>query len=194
MDKLLLEWFQSIFPDCPQLTEDLSHTLEDNPGRISRAYRSLFEGYFLEPENIVKVTMEIPKHDFHGLVTSTNIPFMSFCAHHFLPFFGTVDIVYEPGAYIIGIGKMPRLVECRAKRFQLQESLVKSLCEDMMEFAKANGAYVRSTARHICVCYRGPEVHTTVNTTTYSMGSLSEPVRTQEVLVALNSSNPNGLM
>jgi GTP cyclohydrolase I len=138
--------------------------------------------------------LEIPARDFNGLVTSTNIPFMSFCAHHFLPFFGTVDIVYEPGSYIIGIGKMPRLVECRTKRFQLQESLVKSLCEDMMEFAKAKGVYIRSTARHLCVCYRGPEVHTTVNTTTYSMGSLTESVRMQEVSGALHSSTLKALL
>ena len=159
MDKRLLDWLDGVFADCPQVSAALSSTLQDNPGRISRAYRSLFDGYSMDPAKIVKVALEVPKSDYVGLVSSTRIPFLSFCAHHFLPFIGTVDVVYEPGSSIIGIGKMSRLVDCRAKRFQLQEILVKELCEDMMSFAKAKGAYIRSSARHLCVCYRGPEHH-----------------------------------
>ena len=187
-DYKLLEWIQTIFPETVGASEDLLHTLNDNPGRISQAYRSLLAGYATQPEDVVKVTLELPSQDYMGLVSSLHIPFLSLCAHHFLPFFGTIDIVYEPGPYIIGIGKMPRLVECRAKRFQLQELLVQQLGEDMMTFAKAKGVYVRSSARHTCVCYRGPTAYTATNQTSYTLGSLREPFRLQELYLLLSMS------
>ncbi len=185
-DYTLLEWIQTILPENPGASEDLLHTLDDNPGRISRAYRSILSGYMTQPEDIVKVTLELPSQNYQGLVSSRHIPFLSLCAHHFLPFFGTIDIVYEPGPFIIGIGKMPRLVECRAKRFQLQELLVQQICEDMMTFAEAKGVYVRSSAQHTCVCYRGPTVYPTRNQTSYALGSLREPSRLQELVLLLS--------
>lgn len=185
-DEKLVEWLQEIFPECPEVADELAQTFDENTGRISRAYRSLLQGYKENPQDILKVVVEIPARDYTGLVSSVKIPFLSLCAHHFLPFFGTVDIVYEPGPYIIGIGKMPRLVACRAKRFQLQETLVKQLCEDMMNVAHAKGVYVRSIAQHTCVCYRGPEAYQTANQTSYAMGSLSGTHRLQELSLLLS--------
>ena len=186
-DVKLLDWIEVVTQDWPEAAQDLGNTLADNPGRISRAYRALLAGYSVKPHDILKITMETPHDGHHGLVSSDKIPFLSFCAHHFLPFFGQVDIVYEPGEYIIGIGKMPRLVNCRAKRFQLQELLVKQLAEDMMEHAKAKGVYVRSAAHHMCVCYRGPDFATVKNVTTYSLGSLEHPHRETEILAAMQA-------
>jgi GTP cyclohydrolase IA len=186
-DGALADWIDSILPDAPEAGRELGRTLNDNPGRISRAYRSLLSGYLTDPKTILKITVEVPGRDHAGLVSTARIPFLSFCAHHFLPFFGTVDIVYEPGPYIIGIGKMPRLVECRARRFQLQEFLVRQIAEDMSEFAEAKGVYVRSTARHCCVCFRGPEDFTAVNTTTYSLGTLAVSTRMPEIISVLNA-------
>jgi len=172
-DDLLVDWLGQAFPDCKKPQQDLKSTLRDNPGRITRAYQELLGGYLKSPEGIMKVILEIPEYTYTGLVSSIGIPFCSFCAHHFLPFHGTIDIVYQPGEYIVGIGKMPRLVECRARRFQLQELLVKEICEDMMHLARADGAYVRSVASHMCVCHRGPSAHTVKNTTSYAMGTLA---------------------
>jgi GTP cyclohydrolase IA len=186
-DNKVLDWIEVVTAGWPQAAQDLGKTLLDNPGRISRAYRSLLAGYALKPHDVLKITIETPHDGHHGLVSSDKIPFLSFCAHHFLPFFGQVDIVYEPGEYIIGIGKMPRLVNCRAKRFQLQELLVKQLAQDMMEHAKAKGVYVRAAAHHMCVCYRGPDFATVKNVTTYSLGSLGHPEREAEILSALQA-------
>jgi GTP cyclohydrolase I len=186
-DSRLLDWIEVVTSGWPEATEDLANTLADNPGRISRAYRSLLAGYSVKPHDVLKITIETPHDGHHGLVTSDKIPFLSFCAHHFLPFFGFVDIVYEPGEYIIGIGKMPRLVSCRAKRFQLQEILVKQLAQDMMEHAKAKGVYIRAAAHHMCVCYRGPDFATVKNVTTYSLGSLEHPEREAEVMMAMQA-------
>jgi GTP cyclohydrolase IA len=188
-DGKLLEWVQTVTSGWPQASHELAATLSDNPGRISRAFRNLLSGYSTRPEEILKITMETPLDGHHGLVSSDRVPFLSFCAHHFLPFFGWVDIVYEPGAYIIGIGKMPRLVSCRARRFQLQELLVRQIAEDMMEHARAKGVYVRSAAHHCCVCYRGPDFATVKNVTTYSLGSLGHPEREPEILGALQAAS-----
>lgn len=186
-DSMLLNWIETITVDWPEAARDLGNTLTDNPGRISRAYRSLLAGYSMHPHDVLKITMETPHDGHHGLVSSDKIPFLSFCAHHFLPFFGQVDLVYEPGEYIIGIGKMPRLVNCRAKRFQLQELLVKQLAEDMMQHAKARGVYVRSAAHHMCVCYRGPDFATVKNVTTYALGTLEHREREPEILAAMQA-------
>jgi GTP cyclohydrolase I len=186
-DAMLLDWIERVTEGWPEAARDLGNTLVDNPGRISRAYRSLLAGYSVKPHDVLKITMETPHEGHHGLVSSDKIPFLSFCAHHFLPFFGQVDIVYEPGEYIIGIGKMPRLVNCRAKRFQLQELLVKQLAEDMMMHARAKGVYVRSAAHHMCVCYRGPDFATVKNVTTYALGSLEHHEREPEILAAMQA-------
>jgi GTP cyclohydrolase I len=187
-DAKLLDWIELVTDGWPEAARDLGNTLVDNPGRISRAYRSLLAGYSIKPHDVLKITMETPHDGHHGLVCSDKIPFLSFCAHHFLPFFGQVDIVYEPGEYIIGIGKMPRLVNCRAKRFQLQELLVKQLADDMMEHARAKGVYIRSAAHHMCVCYRGPDFATVKNVTTYALGSLEHHEREPEILAAMQAS------
>jgi GTP cyclohydrolase I len=187
-DRRLLAWVEIVTSGWPEAAQQLRSTLADNPGRISRAYRSLLSGYSVEPHDVLKITIETPHDGHHGLVSSDKIPFLSFCAHHFLPFFGMVDIVYEPGDYIIGIGKMPRLVNCRAKRFQLQELLVKQLAQDMMEHARAKGVYVRAAAHHMCVCYRGPDFASVKNVTTYSLGSLEHPERETEIMTAIEAS------
>jgi len=186
-DAMLLEWIQIVTSGWPEAAHDLGATLADNPGRISRAFRSLLAGYSARPEELLKITMATPHDGHHGLVSSDKIPFLSFCAHHFLPFFGWVDIVYEPGDYIIGIGKMPRLVSCRAKRFQLQEMLVKQIAEDMMHHARAKGVYVRSAAHHMCVCYRGPDFASVKNVTTYTLGTLGQPEREPEIQSAMQA-------
>ena len=126
-DPLLSEWIKSLLSDSPTAVLEFGQTLHDNPGRISRAYRELLSGYQTAPSTLLKAVLTVNPEESHGLVSALRIPFLSFCAHHFLPFFGTVDVVYDPGAFILGIGKLPRLVDCHAKRFQLQEQLVRDI-------------------------------------------------------------------
>ncbi len=173
-DVALVRWIESVIPDVPGPALDLARDIEKNPGRISRAYKELLSGYSSDPKDILTVTLELPREDHSGLIASVRTPFASLCPHHFLPFFGDLSIVYEPGPYIVGLGKLPRLVACRARRFQLQELLVRDICEDMMEVAKAKGAYVEATATHTCVCYRGPSSELTRNKATYSLGTLAQ--------------------
>jgi GTP cyclohydrolase I len=181
-DPLLLRWIEKMLVDTPEAVAGFADSLSDNPGRITRAYGELLSGYGMSPEKILKKVLAVKEGDNNGLVSAICIPFLSFCAHHFLPFFGTIDIAYEPGEFILGIGKLPRLVDCHAKRFNLQELLVRDICHDLMVHAKAKGAYVRASAQHLCVCYRGPAMAGVHNRTSYAEGTCADPARIHEVL------------
>lgn len=173
MEEKLLAWIEDNFSNYDSLVSEFRKNFENSPGRITEGYKDLFSGYTESPEKLMKITLELTE-PYNGFVSAVGIPFLSFCPHHFLPFFGTIDVIYEPGEYIIGIGKIPRIVDCRAKRLQIQEILVKEICEDFMNHAKAKGCIVKSSAKHICVCYRGPAKFIVDNKVSYSLGTLQE--------------------
>lgn len=173
IEENLLRWLEDVFPDCPEVIEDLRRHAVAEPGRITDAYRELLAGYSISPTGLLTVTVDLNGERHEGIVIARKIPFLSFCPHHFLPFFGDLDIAYQPGTSIIGIGKLPRLVHCRSARFQIQELLTKDIAKDLMSEAKAKGVFVRCTARHMCVCYRGPKAVPTINVTTYGTGAFS---------------------
>lgn len=184
-EEYLLKWLSSILKE-----DDLSRfqkTICSKPGRITNAYKELFQGYEIESaEQIISVTEVLEGTIYQGLVSGLDIPFMSFCEHHFLPFHGTIDLIYEPGEYIIGIGKLSRLVDYRAKRFNIQERIAEQLCNDLMEFALARGAFARVKAQHMCLCYRGPQKYTSTNTVCYWSGSLLDESKKYDIQQMLN--------
>jgi GTP cyclohydrolase IA len=140
--------------------------------RIVRAYRQLLSGYDADTTAILNTTRAVAG-EHKGVVTIKDINFYSLCAHHFLPFFGTVDICYQPGTRIIGLGKFPRLVDAFARRFQIQEDLVREIAEEVMGSGGAKGVLVRSRARHLCMCSRGPGDDTVVTETSYECGDMA---------------------
>jgi GTP cyclohydrolase I len=107
-----------------------------------------------------------------GSVEVNDISFYSICAHHFLPFFGEVDVAYVPGDRILGLGKLPRLVDALARRFQIQEDLVREIAQVMMDSGHARGVRVRARAQHLCMCSRGPSSQTSITHTEFSLGSM----------------------
>lgn len=172
MEDALLKWLQQILGNAPDAIEHIEKLVTQNPGRISRAYEELLSGYQQNPQDLVQVTAPLDGQAYTGLISAIDVPFLSMCAHHFLPFHGFIDVVYEPGEFILGIGKIPRLVQCRARRFQIQEFLVRDIAADFMNFVKAKGVFVRARAVHVCVCYRGPRSYATSNAVTFSAGTL----------------------
>ena len=166
---------EGLFPNAREPLDDLRRSLEQKPARIDNAFIELLSGYGEDPRSILTTTAEIPEGSEHrGVVLTTDIPFVSMCPHHFLPFFGTVDLVYVPGSKILGLGKIPRLIRGRSRRLQIQEFLVRDLANDLMEFGDARWVSVRSRAKHLCICYRGPDEPATENVTTYSLGELPD--------------------
>lgn len=163
----LVHWLQQIVSD-PRALAWFDHA-ESEP-RIRKAFGQLLDGYNHDPSTILKTTRPV-KDGHEGVVSVQDIRFYSICAHHFLPFFGTVSISYQPGTKIIGLGKLPRLVQIYAKRFQIQEDLVKEIAEEMMSSGGARGVLVTSKGQHLCMCSRGPNDPNAFTETTYALGS-----------------------
>lgn len=144
--------------------------MSDAPGRIDAAYAELLGGYGMSPAEILTTAATVGPEGYSGVVEVSAIPFASFCAHHFLPFVGTIDVSYVPGPRILGLGKIPRLVACRSRRFQLQEQLVREVATDMVDFGEVRAVEVTAVAIHVCICYRGPNMASVETRSVYSIG------------------------
>ncbi len=167
----LVDWIAQTVTSDPRALEWFEE--EGSDDRIARAFKELLAGYDIDPSTILKTTRRLAPGESPGLVEVRDITFHSLCAHHFLPFFGQVDLCYEPGESILGLGKLPRLVDAYARRFQIQEDLVRDVAKEMMESGRARGVRVRSRARHLCMCSRGPSNHTSETFTEFALGSLA---------------------
>jgi GTP cyclohydrolase I len=168
----LVEWLAKQVTDDPRALRWFEEKGSDD--RIARAYRELLAGYEVDTGAILKTTRMLRPDEQPGLVSVRDIGYHSICAHHFLPFFGSVDLTYEPGDRILGLGKLPRLVDAYARRFQIQEDLVRDVAYAMMEHGRARGVRVRASGRHLCMCSRGPASPSSVTHTEYALGSLAE--------------------
>lgn len=126
--------------------------LLETPKRVLKAWDEWAAGYAMDPADILK-TFEDGATD--EMVVERGIPFFSHCEHHMAPFFGTVDIGYVPNGKIVGLSKMNRLVECFARRLQVQERLTGQIADAMMEHLDAKGVGVVVKAQHMCVMSRG---------------------------------------
>src|SRR5205814_3352779 len=143
------------------------------------AYSELLGGYQANIPAILNDIARVRQHP--GLVLEQGIGFTSMCYHHFLPFFGTVDVAYEPGEIITGLGRIVELVQALAHRLQIQEFLVRDIAQTMMERIKPRGVFVRSRAVHLCVHSRGPTDSTMETVCTYAVGSCQAVERQAEL-------------
>ncbi len=185
-DLLLLQWLKSFLPI--EESDRLEREFSSKPFRITKGYQDLLEGYIVtSAAEILTVTEEIPNKDYNGLISALDVPFLAFCEHHFLPFIGKIDLVYEPSEFILGIGKLSRLIDYRTKRFVIQENIAKLLCEDLIVFGKAKGAFAKVTANHMCACFRGPKKYDSRNTVIYHSGTCSQVDRINEIQILLNN-------
>jgi GTP cyclohydrolase I len=179
-DHTIHAWLHAHVTQDPRALAWFLHTGAED--RIARAYRQLLAGYNEDPSQVLKTTRKVDGVHY-GHVTVRDIHYYSTCAHHFLPFFGQVAISYLPGDRIIGLGKLPRLVQIYAQRFQIQEDLVKDIAEAMMEHGGARGVLVTASGRHMCMCSRGPANQTAITDTSYSLGALQGLTRHEDVRV-----------
>ncbi|MBX7123270.1 MAG: GTP cyclohydrolase I [Opitutaceae bacterium] len=152
-------------------SEEARKRLQASGDRISRAFEELFAGYKLSAEDVLNEVVRV--ENYTGLVTVEHINFYSYCEHHFAPFFGTAAVTYDPGEIITGLGKIVRLVrDVHARRLQIQETMTRDIAEDMMRVLKAKGVHVVTTAKHLCICSRGPSDDTSETIVSYAVGSL----------------------
>lgn len=141
--------------------------------RVARAYREMFGG--LHPDAEPRLTTFPNAEGYAGLVTVTDISFYSLCAHHFLPFFGSVHIAYMPGERLAGLSKLPRVVDYFAKRPQLQERLTQQVAGFLDERLAPAGVIVTMEARHLCMEMRGVCRPGVLTKTTAVRGTLEDP-------------------
>ena len=128
--------------------------LSDTPRRVDRTYDKLFSGYQKKPEDVLTV---FDGEDYDEMIVVKNIELYSMCEHHMLPFFGKVHIGYIPNGKIIGLSKLPRLVEIYARRLQNQERLTTQIADALLDLLNPKGVAVIIDAQHFCMMARGIE-------------------------------------
>jgi len=129
--------------------------LRDTPQRFANALRFLTGGYEAEPRDVVG--NGVFDAEGEGVVLVRDIEFHSLCEHHLLPFFGRVHVAYLPGERIIGLSKIPRIVDLYARRLQVQERITEQVAEALMQLLQPRGVLVLAEARHLCMAMRGVE-------------------------------------
>ncbi len=146
--------------------------MEKTPDRVAQMYEELFSGLQQHSKDIWG---DVFPTDYKGLVAVKDIPFYSTCEHHLLPFFGTVDIVYQPkDGRVVGLSKFSDLINIFAKRPQLQERLTRQIADAIEEDLDAAGVYVRVRATQLCMLIKGEMQPKTQVVTIESRGVLQE--------------------
>jgi GTP cyclohydrolase I len=127
--------------------------LARTPERVARMYHELLAGYDMDAAALVNGA-RFPT-DYEGIVLVRNIEFRSLCEHHLLPFFGHVHVAYIPDREVIGLSKIPRIVDMFARRLQMQEQMTQQIAESIADLLKPKGVAVGVEAAHMCAIMRG---------------------------------------
>lgn len=156
--------------------------LRDTPKRVAASFDKIFAGYQQKPEDVLTVFGD-EKYD--EMIVVKNIEFYSTCEHHFLPFFGQVHIGYIPDGKIIGLSKLPRLVEIFARRLQNQERLTNQIAQALHKILKPRGVGVIIEAKHLCIMARGVEKQQSEVTTSALIGLFKREHNTRNEFLQL---------
>lgn len=138
------------------------------PSRVAKSLRYLTSGYHQELDKVLNGALFPVAYD--EMVIVKDIEVFSMCEHHLLPFFGRCHVAYIPNQKVIGLSKIPRVVDVFAKRLQIQERLTVQIAEALMERIKPQGVGVIIEARHLCMIMRGVEKQNSVAVTSHMMG------------------------
>lgn len=153
--------------------------LRDTPERLLRSWEELFAGYSQDPAEILSTTFE-EVEGYQEQILLRDIPFDSTCEHHLLPVDGVVHIAYLPNNRVVGLSKLARLVECFARRLQLQERMTQHIAQALMTHLGAKGAAVMVEGTHGCMTCRGVRKEGSVMVTTAFEGEFAQPERRNE--------------
>ena len=136
--------------------------LLETPGRVHRMYRELLAGYHVDPERLLNGA--IFEVDYSEMVVVKDIEFYSLCEHHLLPFFGKAAVAYVPRGKVVGLSKLPRIVEMFARRLQVQERMTQQIADFVQEKLDPKGVGVVVEATHLCMVMRGVRKEALVTT------------------------------
>ena len=167
--------------------EDISREgIEKTPERAAKAMQFLTQGYKTDGETILKEAMFRESYD--EMVVVKDIELYSMCEHHMLPFFGKAHIAYIPNGHIVGLSKLPRVVDVFARRLQVQERLTHDILECINKTMKPKGVAVVIEAVHMCMMMRGVQKQNSATTTSGFRGQF-EKIETRNEFLKLISSN-----
>ena len=182
LEKLTYQLLQEIGEDPER--EGLKRT----PSRVSKAWQYFSRGYNQNLEKIVNNA--IFNESSKDMVVVRDVEFFSLCEHHLLPFFGKAHVGYIPDGRIIGLSKIPRIIDMYARRLQVQERLTHQIADAIQDVLKPNGVAIVMEGRHMCMQMRGVEKQNSLATTSTMLGRFRESVRTRnEFMYLINRPN-----
>ena len=170
------------------LGEDVNREgLQKTPERVAKAMQFFTQGYHLDPPAILKSAMF--KQDYKEMVIVKDIEIYSLCEHHLVPFFGKAHIAYIPDGYIVGLSKIPRVVDAFARRLQVQEQLTTQIKECIQNTLNPLGVAVVIETQHLCMSMRGVQKQNSVTTTSDFTGAFLKQTNTRQEFLRIIGAN-----
>ena len=163
--------------------------LKNTPDRVARMYSELLEGYWVDSQELVNEAIFDETYD--EMVIVRDIEFYSLCEHHLLPFIGRAHIAYFPRGKVIGLSKIPRIVDMFAKRLQVQERMTRQIAEYIHNLLQPYGVAVVVEGLHLCATMRGVRKHDARMTTSAMFGAFRKNLATREEFLAHISRHTN---
>ena len=166
------------------LGEDaLRDGLLDTPKRVEKSFRFLTSGYQTDVDEVVNNALFAV--DYNEMVIVKDIDFYSLCEHHLLPFFGKCHVAYIPNGRVLGLSKIPRIVEIFSRRLQVQERLTSQIAATILEKVQPLGVGVVMEAKHLCMSMRGIQKQNAAAVTSAMLGSFRSDARTRSEFLSL---------
>jgi GTP cyclohydrolase I len=161
--------------------------LVKTPERVAKSWEYIARGYDQNVRDVINGALF--EENARGMVIVRDIEFYSMCEHHLLPFFGVAHIGYIPDKKLLGISKIPRIVDMFARRLQLQERLTQQIADTLFEILQPKGLGVVMEARHMCMQMRGVQKSRSITTTSAVLGEFHDEAETREEFLRMISKN-----
>ena len=170
--------------------EDISREgLEKTPARVKKAYEFMCSGYKQDPKEIIEKALFTSTNT--EMVVLKDIEFYSQCEHHMLPIIGKAHIAYIPNGKVVGLSKIPRVVDVFARRLQIQEQMTEQICDALNEHLQPKGVAVVLDARHMCMEMRGVEKICSTTVTSALRGIFKKEKKTKDEFLSIIASSFN---
>jgi GTP cyclohydrolase I len=154
--------------------------LQDTPARVARSFEFLTRGYREDPRRVIGTALFT--EEYSEMIIVRDIDFYSLCEHHLLPFYGRAHVAYVPDKHIVGISKVARMVECFARRLQVQERMTQQIASTLSDVLSPRGVGVVIRAEHMCMRMRGVEKQNSAVVTSALLGCFQAKETRQEFM------------